>query len=440
MKRTILFLSIVIASIAIQTRTFAQVIANAGNDTVICNGFSAQLGGNPTATGGTPPYSFLWNPSAGLSSNTISNPILTNHTCGVYYKVTVTDSFGVSDSDSIYIGLDSLVFNLSPSSATICPGTTITISPNIIGGCPPFSYIWADFITYPNVTAALSAGQCMTVSDALGCAASINQATNITIDTFPTILPNNTNSTCPTCADGSIILINPSSALLTYFWSNGATTQNIYGLFPGNYSVSITNANGCSNIYSFTIGVGNCSANFSLVPDLILPHLYNATNLSYGTPPISYVWDWGDGNTSNTAAPSHTYGAEGFYNICLSITDGTGCTSTYCDSTFLLKTSNSIVNIVVIDGTTVDVQEIENNFTKNLSPNPFSTFCNLSFTKPLLNAKLRIYDNLGKEVRQITNLSGKEIKIKKENLKSGIYFLKIEDKNGFVGNGKMVVE
>ena len=47
---------------------------------------------------------------------------------------------------------------------------------------------------------------------------------------------------------------------------------------------------------------------------------------------LTYAWDFGDGTTSADVVPSHTYAANGVYNVCLTISDGAGCTDTFCDS------------------------------------------------------------------------------------------------------------
>lgn len=50
-----------------------------------------------------------------------------------------------------------------------------------------------------------------------------------------------------------------------------------------------------------------------------------------GAPPVSYVWDFGDGTISTVEAPSHTYTNVGEYEVCLTITDADGCTATSCE-------------------------------------------------------------------------------------------------------------
>ncbi len=53
-------------------------------------------------------------------------------------------------------------------------------------------------------------------------------------------------------------------------------------------------------------------------------------NMSTGATDLTYLWDFGDGSTSTDENPTHVYTAEGFYDICLTVTDSIGCDSTLC--------------------------------------------------------------------------------------------------------------
>ena len=91
-KLTTLF---IICFAIITTHATAQLVANAGNLQNICLGSSVTLGGNPTAGGGTPPYSYTWNPATGLNSASIANPTATPTTTSSY-TLTVTDGVGAT--------------------------------------------------------------------------------------------------------------------------------------------------------------------------------------------------------------------------------------------------------------------------------------------------------------------------------------------------------
>ncbi len=75
---------------------------NAGSDKLICAGEGVTLGGNPTASGGSSPYTYSWIPNTSLTSNTLGNPIA-NPTTTTSYLVIVTDSVGCSKSSGVTV-------------------------------------------------------------------------------------------------------------------------------------------------------------------------------------------------------------------------------------------------------------------------------------------------------------------------------------------------
>ena len=86
----------------------AQVLnVNAGPNRVICYNANTLLGGSPSATGGTGPYTYQWQPSSFLSSSTIANPMAVGVTQGgMWYKLVVIDKNGLKDSSLVYVDLD----------------------------------------------------------------------------------------------------------------------------------------------------------------------------------------------------------------------------------------------------------------------------------------------------------------------------------------------
>jgi PKD repeat protein len=124
---------------------------------------------------------------------------------------------------------------------------------------------------------------------------------------------------------------------------------------PGTYTayLTVTNQSGMTCSYSNTVNVGSNCANtlayFQMSPSGT-PHVWNVVNMSTGTPPITYSWNWGDGSAlSSGASPAHTYAQAGFYNICLDITDANGCGSSYCtfDSLYKPYSTESVISVFV---------------------------------------------------------------------------------------------
>jgi gliding motility-associated-like protein len=82
-----------------------------------------------------------------------------------------------------------------------------------------------------------------------------------------TITPVIANETCLNLCDGSIqTSVTNGLAPYTYSWSNGATTSTLANVCPGNYTVTVTGANGCSVIETFTVTAGTQGANAAISP------------------------------------------------------------------------------------------------------------------------------------------------------------------------------
>ena len=84
----------------------------------------------------------------------------------------------------------------------------------------------------------------------------------------------------------------------------------------------------------------------------------------------------------------------------------------------------------------------ENNFPDsfvNIYPNPFSTQTTLQTGKFLKNASLTVYNSFGQTVKQIHNLSGQAIIFHRDNLSSGLYFLRLTQDSKVIAVDKLVI-
>ena len=127
---------------------------------------------------------------------------------------------------------------------------------------------------------------------------------------------------CNGSADGTIDLtVSGGLAPVTFLWSNGAITEDLSGLTAGNYTVTISDAGGCSVNVAGTVGeppvlggvmtVNNVSCFGAATGSVDL-------TVSGGTIPYSFLWDNG-ATTEDLAAVT-----AGDYNV--TITDANGCT------------------------------------------------------------------------------------------------------------------
>lgn len=126
---------------------------------------------------------------------------------------------------------------------------------------------------------------------------------------------------------------------------------------------------------------------------------------------VSWLWEFGDEATSVEENPVHTYVSPGPYDVCLTITDETGCDDQYCKT---------------IDVGTVGVENL-NAAAFTLNANPVNDLLEINFSNPSEKTIVSIYNLLGENVKQITS-SAAHVNIPVQDLSKGIYL--VEVKNG----------
>lgn len=271
--------------------------------------------------------SFAWlQNGVTLSNNTLLNVCPTQPTQYVAQAVyngcngavvTLYDTVNVN----VVIPFQSAIQSVQPSGCT--PQSNGSASTNILSGAGPFTYLWSNGAT-TNAINNLSPGTyTCTITDPNGC----SKRDSVTLQ-YPSFLNANPatiqNISCANTSNGSIT-INAlgGSAPYSYSWSNGATGGTNSSLSGGNYTVTITDANGCTFIQTNTIIQPSA---LNVVPTLINNNCFGASagninlNVSGATPPYSYVWS-PNVSTSNIGSGL----SNGNYSI--TVTDNNGCTS-----------------------------------------------------------------------------------------------------------------
>lgn len=298
---------------------------------VSCNGLND---GNATVTisGGTSPYTFAWSNGAVL-------PTATNLIAGTY-TVTATDVNGCVASTSVTITEPVVLATTSTSTDPLCFGALNgTITTTTSGGTAPYSYLWTPGgATTPNLTGLTAGSYTLQVTDAHGCTTitivTLNNPTAITASTTTT------NVTCSGMCDGTAtVSLSAGTGPISYLWSDvsAQTTPTAIALCAGTYTVTSTDANGCSSTATATVtSPGTMSVSITAFGNVTCFNDcdgWASSAVTGGTAPFSFMW-----NPGGTAGASVNNLCAATYTV--TATDANGCSAT---TTVLITQPNALV-------------------------------------------------------------------------------------------------
>ena len=232
-----------------------------GTDNVTCHG-GADGAIYATLTGGTESYNITWTGPAGYTASTAT---ITGLVAGTY-TLTVTDrnicatySYIEVITEPDAIAITSAILSDHGGHGVTCPGSADgSITVTVQGGTPPLALEWigpAGFTSdQPSIT-MLGAGQyTLNVSDASGC--TLTTEYTLTAPEAIEISAVTTDASCPDTPDGDIDLtVSGGEGTLIFLWNDGVTTSDRTDILPGDYSVDVTDAVGCTSSFEVTVGV-----------------------------------------------------------------------------------------------------------------------------------------------------------------------------------------
>ncbi|MBL4657855.1 MAG: T9SS type A sorting domain-containing protein, partial [Flavobacteriales bacterium] len=276
------------------------------------------------ATGGSTPYTYSWDDPASQTDTTATG------LAGGTYVATVTDNAGCIAS-AIAIVLEPSILTTSTSSTApscfgVCDGSgTVTAS----GGTAPYLYAWTPSGCATATCAAFCAGtHTVIVTDINGCSAN-----DSVIISDPVVLAASVSSTDPSCAgtcDGSASgSTTGGTAPYTYLWTDSlgdsvALGSSVAGLCAADYSLTVTDGNGCTNTAAFTITdpLGMTLSLASSPASCGASDGSASVSVTNGVAPYTYLWDDPSAQVTDTASSI----AAGSYNV--TVSDANGCSVT----------------------------------------------------------------------------------------------------------------
>ncbi len=247
------------------------------------------------ATGGTAPYTYLWNNANTSASNT-------GLSAG-NYSVTVTDQKGCTLNSSVTVGqATALVSNVNNQTPVSCfGGNDGAASVVVSGGTVPYQYNWnPSGINTPNASGLTAGNYVVTVTDQAGCT-----TTSGAIITQPTALATQTTSVSGSCniPNGSAqVVASGGTAPYTYIWSHTPqTSPTINNVFSGTYYIEVRDLNGCIVNDSVVVSnTGVITVSLASTTNVSCKGGNDGTaqiNVSGGNPPYTYSWNPPVGNS-----------------------------------------------------------------------------------------------------------------------------------------------
>ncbi|MEM7573761.1 MAG: SprB repeat-containing protein [Bacteroidota bacterium] len=245
-----------------------------------------------TVASGTPPYNISFNGfNAGVIQDDGGSLVFTDLPIGAYL-VEATDLFGCSISVQSAVNQAPLFSSVQVTNAS-CPDTPDGGLLIIPGSDPPYSYFWDNGTTGPELQSVLPGTYSVTIQSGSGCSQVHTQAvgSNSTLAVFGQV----TDASCGQ-SNGSIdLIVVGGTAPYEYSWSNGVAAEDLNGLDPGLYSVTVTDNAGCGAEQSFQINVTNEIDATIVQTGSFLCEDFVTLNLQYnGSSNITVDWVSGD--------------------------------------------------------------------------------------------------------------------------------------------------
>ena len=309
-----------------------STVVTATSDTAFCLGNSGVIG----VTSNTPTASYVWSPATGLSSTTAQFPI-TSPTSTTTYAVDITNTSGCMYTDSVVVTIDTLP---TASFTQLSSDLTVTFTNTSVGGT---SYYW-DFgdgflATVANPVHIYNSNGTYNV-----CLTAVNYCGTDTVCSNVTVALGGCINTVAAFDTITVELIAVFTDMSTdntaWAWDFGdggnSTVQNPVYTYAaaGTYNVCLVTTNACSS--DTTCMMVTVSASSAPCTPTVAGFTSNSIGLDIAftdvsTDAVSWSWDFGDGSTSTSQNPVHTYAADSTYNVCLITTNAcssdTSCTS-----------------------------------------------------------------------------------------------------------------
>ena len=283
-------------------------------------------------------------------------------------------------------------------STAICAGSSVTLNSSQATG-----NLWSDGQTTQSISVNAAGIYTVTYTDGNGCSATTS-GVEVTINPLPTAPTITAGGPLTFCSGGSVDLT--SSYLTGNIWSTNSPASTISVNMAGLYTVTYTDANGCSATSAATIVAVNALPTVTFASLGTLCDYYSPSTLTGGLP-AGGVYS-GIGVASGQFDPS--IAGFGNHTLTYTYTDGNGCTN------------NATSDVLVDDCAAID--ELAANIV-TVFPNPTFGVVNIVSESKVID-NIKIFDAAGRLVNQIIGTNSNSITIDMIEFAEGVYNFEIQ--------------
>lgn len=290
--------------------------------------------------------------------------------------------------------LTNVAVSLSAGSLEFCEGssTSLDAGPGLSG------YTWNTGETVQVINVDTTGTYVVTGVDANGCLSS--DSASITVNQSPAISLGSDTTVCSYVE----VTFDAGGGFTNYLWTSGNTAQTETATMPGIYYVEVTDTNGCN---------GSDTVEVIHLPEVIAAFSQTAIDLDYtftnsSTNAQDYYWDFGDGNSSTSMNPTHSYTSQGTFDVCLTVTSSDGCVDSTCTTITVIDSGIGSTELAGISA----------------FPNPSKDVVTVQSDWNSLEFELR--DANGRLLKEGTFKQG-ENTLDIADLSNGVYFLQLKD-------------
>ena len=263
---------------------------------------------------GTLPYIYTW--SNGVVDTSYSNVNTQSGLLSGIYFVTVSDINGctLTASDTITETNPPIFITLYPTNVLCNGGITGSITSQVSGGTPGYTYQWSPIGgTGANATNLPAGVYTLSVTDAVGCPQTATATITEPVAPVAITLDSISHVLCFGGNNGSIsISVNGGSPGYTYIWSNGFTQQDNNNLTANTYTVTVTDTHNCTETLTETITQPPVLLAYIAATNVTCYGLSDGTAsliVNGGTPPYTYLWSTNETSEDISGLSSGNYSA-----------------------------------------------------------------------------------------------------------------------------------